>query len=279
MRAFYQLSVALVCLACSKTPAKRNGVPAVPHSAPFSTCLPMPCEQAEKTASGLVMKVLRAGTGSEHATDSDRVRVHYTGWNTDGAVFDSSLPRGEPGLFSVAQVIPGWAEALKRMLVGEQRRVWISARLAYGESPLPGAPAGDLMYDLELVEIIRVPKPPEDVAAPPPSATRTRSGLAYRVLGAGTGKVHPKETDTVVVQYSGWTTDSLLFDSSLLRGGPLSFALAAVIRGFSEGVQRMVVGDKMRFWMPSNLAYGDSPTEPDTPSGMLVYDIELLEIR
>jgi peptidylprolyl isomerase len=82
----------------------------------------------------------------------------------------------------------------------------------------------------------------------------------------------------VRVHYSGWTTAGKLFDSSVARGEPTDFPLNGVIKGWTEGVRLMVVGDKTRFWIPGELAYGNSPSRPGVPSGMLVFDIELLEI-
>jgi hypothetical protein len=120
--------------------------------------------------------------------------------------------------------------------------------------------------------------PPSDVAAPPKTATKTASGLAYVTLTKGSGKIHPFFRDRVRVHYSGWTTDGKLFDSSVARGEPAEFPLNGVIKGWTEGVRLMVVGDKMRFWIPGELAYGNAPSRPGVPSGMLVFDIELLEI-
>jgi peptidylprolyl isomerase len=119
---------------------------------------------------------------------------------------------------------------------------------------------------------------PSDVAAPPKNATKTASGLAYVTLTKGSGKVHPFLSDRVRVHYSGWTTDGKLFDSSVARGEPTEFPLNGVIRGWTEGVRLMVVGDKTRFWIPGELAYGNLPSRPGAPSGMLVFDIELLDI-
>jgi len=255
-----------------QAPAAPTGLPAPPDVA-------APPKDAQKTASGLVTRVLTPGTGKQHPTDSDRVKVHYTGWTKDGKQFDSSVQRGQPATFGVSQVIPGWTEALKLMIPGEKRRLWIPAKLAYGERPRMGAPAGDLTFDVELLEILEAPKTPEDVKAPPATAKRTASGLAYRVLKAGTGKQHPKATDRVTVHYSGWTTDGKLFDSSVQRGQPTTFALNQVIPGWTEGVQLMVEGEKTRFWIPAQLAYGEKPKRPGAPAGMLVFDIELLQIR
>jgi hypothetical protein len=122
------------------------------------------------------------------------------------------------------------------------------------------------------------PPVPEDVKAPPANAKKTASGLAYRVLKPGTGD-SPKATDRVTVHYSGWTTDGKMFDSSVTRGEPTSFPLNGVIKGWSEGVQLMKVGEKARFWIPADMAYGDKPQRPGAPAGMLVFDIELIGIN
>ena len=82
----------------------------------------------------------------------------------------------------------------------------------------------------------------------------------------------------VEVHYSGWTLDGKMFDSSVSRGQPATFPLDGVIKGWTEGVQLMVEGEKTRFWIPGNLAY-DNSSRPDAPRGMLVFDIELLKIK
>ena len=252
--------------------------PTAPAGIPAPEDVAAPPADAKTTASGLATKVLTPGKSKEHPTDNDRVSVHYTGWTTNGQMFDSSVQRGAPTDFGVTQVIPGWTEALKLMTVGEKRRLWIPAKLAYGEKGPPGAPVGALTFDVELLAIMAAPKAPEDVKAAPATAKKTTSGLKYRVLKPGTGKVKPKATDTVTVHYTGWTTDGKMFDSSVQRGEPASFSLASVIKGWTEGVQLMVPGEKTRFWIPAELAYGANP-RPGAPSGMLVFDIELLQIR
>jgi len=192
------------------------------------------------------------------------------------------VSRGEPATFPLDKVIAGWTEGVPLMVVGEARRFWIPAKLAYGETARrPGAPSGMLVFDVELLDIVPGTRPieaPSDVAAPPKNATRTASGLAYLNLTKGNGKVHPYARNRVRVHYSGWTTDGKLFDSSVVRGQPAEFPLNAVIKGWTEGVRLMVVGDKTRFWIPGDLAYGNEPSRPGVPSGTLVFDIELLEI-
>ena len=117
---------------------------------------------------------------------------------------------------------------------------------------------------------------PSDVAAPPSTAIVTPSGLAMRVLVPGHGTDHPTARDHVTVHYAGWTTDGRLFDSSITRGPPATFPLDAVIAGWTEGVQTMVVGERRRLWIPSDLAYEGSP---GAPQGTLVFDVELIAIR
>jgi FKBP-type peptidyl-prolyl cis-trans isomerase len=120
----------------------------------------------------------------------------------------------------------------------------------------------------------QLPAPP-DVKAPPKDSKKTSTGLAYKVLTPGTGKTHPTSMQEVTVHYTGWTTDGKMFDSSVARGGPATFPLNRVIKGWTEGVQLMVEGEKTRFWIPEPLAYrGDRE-----PYGMLVFDVELIKIN
>ena len=96
---------------------------------------------------------------------------------------------------------------------------------------------------------------PADVAAAPADAIKTPSGLASKVIVQGSGTVNPKAEDTVEVHYTGWTTDGKMFDSSVNRGRTAKFPLNRVIKGWTEGLQLMVTGEKRRFWIPGNLAY------------------------
>lgn len=238
-----------------------------------------PPADAQKTKSGLSHKLLAEGTGKDKPRPWDRVTVNYTGWTTDGALFDSTQKRGQPAKFVVDKVFPGWTEGIQLMAKGEKRRLWVPEELAY--KGRPGAPQGTLVFDVELVDIERLPEPPppppvpKDVAGPPKNAKKTESGLAYRVLDKGKGSKHPEATSRVEVHYTGWTTDGKMFDSSVTRGQPITFALNQVIPGWTEGVQLMVEGEKTRFWIPEELAYKG---RPGAPAGMLVFDVELIDI-
>ena len=241
-----------------------------------------PPTDAQKSASGLVSKLLSKGKGTTSPGPHDKVRIAFTAWTPEGDIIDSSIPDGEPRSLLMDDLLPGLAEGLRRMTKWEKRRLWIPAALAAPGRPTRRGPAGPCVFDVELVDFVKVPDPipvPEDVAAAPADAKRTASGLAYRFLKRGKGKEHPTADSTVEVHYSGWTPDGKLFDSSVRRGQSISFPLTGVIKGWTEGVQLMVVGDKARFWIPSELAYGDVPSRPGAPAGPLVFDIELLAVR
>ena len=107
----------------------------------------------------------------------------------------------------------------------------------------------------------------------------TASGLQYKVLNTGTGTIHPKATDKVTVHYHGTLLDGTVFDSSIDRGDPITFGLNQVIKGWTEGVQLMVVGEKTRFFIPSKLAYGNQSTGAIQGGSTLVFDVELIAIN
>jgi FKBP-type peptidyl-prolyl cis-trans isomerase len=105
------------------------------------------------------------------------------------------------------------------------------------------------------------------------------SGLQYKVIKSGSGKVFPKATDTVSTHYHGTLIDGKVFDSSVDRGEPVSFPVNRVIKGWTEALQKMKVGDKWQLVIPSNLAYGNRGTPPNIgPGATLIFDVELLEI-
>lgn len=115
-------------------------------------------------------------------------------------------------------------------------------------------------------------------AAAEPGATRTESGIVIRTLTPGKGD-KPKATDTVRVNYEGKLTNGEVFDSSLKRGEPAEFALNGVIPCWTEGVQRLQVGEKAQLVCPPALAYGDRATGNIPPNSTLVFEVELLEIK
>ncbi len=109
-----------------------------------------PPTDAKRTGTGLSYKILKPGAGAQRPDAGSSVTVHYSGWTTDGKLFDSSYARHEPATFRLNRVIPGWTEGLQLMVEGEKRRFWIPEALAYaGNGPV----TGDLVFDIELVKI------------------------------------------------------------------------------------------------------------------------------
>jgi len=110
---------------------------------------PAPAD-ANRTLTGLAYKILKPGTGGRHPSSTSSVTVHYSGWTTDGKLFDSSYRRHEPATFRLNRVIPGWTEGVQLMVEGEKRRFWIPELLAYAGT---GPVSGDLVFDIELIKI------------------------------------------------------------------------------------------------------------------------------
>jgi len=229
-----------------------------------------PPADAERMENGLITKKLAEGTGKVKLTDEDIARVRVTVWKSDGTLVQH-VPPPQSMVLSVEKMIPGWGLAAQQMVAGEKRRAWIPSALTKGKLK-----EGMLVIDTELVEIVERPVVPADVGGPPADSTKTASGLSYKVLRSGIGTVHPKRNSTVVVHYTGWSTDGVMFDSSVLRGNPAEFALTDVIKGWTEGLQLMVKGEKTRFWVPASLAYAGDKSKPQ---GMLVFDVELIDIK
>ena len=113
---------------------------------------------------------------------------------------------------------------------------------------------------------------------PPPDAKLLSSGVGYKVLRQGDGQRHTDAGSLVRVAYSGWQSDGTLFDSSQSHGKPQIFDLPKVVRGLSQGIVQMVEGEVAKFWIPADLAYGESPPDARLPAGPLVFEIELLNI-
>ncbi len=249
-----------------------------PGDIPAPDDVAAPPAGAAKTAKGVYYKML--STTSKNALNRktpkahDTVTVHYTGWTTDGKMFDSSRTRGKTAEFPLDRVIEGWTDGLQQMAIGEVFRFWIPENLAYkGRS---GAPKGMLVFDVELLGIKQPPTVPDDLMRAPRTALKTRRGIKYKFLKHGTGGQRPKAWDKVTAHYSGWTQDGKMFDSSRMRSRPATFPLTGLIPGWTEVMQKLQVGDSVRVWIPQKYAYKGMSGKP---KGLLVFDIELIEVE
>jgi peptidylprolyl isomerase len=142
------LPVILACVIAGCAAEPEDAMPPAPIPAPPDVAA-VPSD-AQTSPSGLAWKVLKPGTGTTKPTATSQVLAHYTGWTTDGQMFDSSVVRGEPLDYPLGGLIAGWIEGMQMMVKGEKRRFWIPQELAYMGQP--GAPAGMLVFDIELLD-------------------------------------------------------------------------------------------------------------------------------
>ncbi len=232
-----------------------------------------PPADAERTPSGLITKVLQEGTGDYHPDGDDMVAVHYTIWKPSGEKFRSTYDAGQPAIQSLDKVFAGWREGVQLMVLGEKRRLWIPGHLTQND-PTKG-PTGPMIFDVELVNIKPIGDTLAFQAEPPDDAERTPAGARTKRVSPGQGDVKPGPASKVLVNYTGWTTDGKVFDSTSQRGRPTAFPLADVMAPFAEAVQLMVIGEKRMIWIPGQLAAGQWP---GSPRGSLVFEVELLQL-
>jgi FKBP-type peptidyl-prolyl cis-trans isomerase len=259
----------------------------VPGSADMAEAPPdvlLPSADAQKTTSGLATKVLKIGVGSDHPADNDCVSIVFRAWRRDGTLVSTSGHGDEASTQCVRPAMPGIAEALKLMVVGEKRRIWLPADLTHvavvhhAHKQLMDSETSkmDLTFDLELVRILRAPPTPSDLRSPAKGALRMPSGVYMQILKPGVGRSHPSVTSWLTVDYTGWTSDGKLFESTALVDHPRLVPFGMTLPGWQDTLQNMVVGEMVRLWVPAALAYGDNPEDMLLPKGDLIYDLQLL---
>ena len=237
--------------------------------------LSAPPADTAKSKSGLAWRIQEAGEGPSGASKTDHVTWHYRSWDPTGRLLFDTYEKGAPKEMKVGRMLPGYAEAIGMMKVGERRRVWIPAKLAHKKRKRVSA-AGNRIVDLHLVAWSKALPAPADLKRPPKTAKKSPSGLVTQVLARGKGERSPLPADRVEVKYAGWRQKTgENFDFT----GPeetATFGASTVIKGWVEALGTMVVGDKVRVWIPAELAYKGKAGKPQ---GTLVFDIELVNIH
>jgi len=231
---------------------------------------------------GLAYIVVKKGKGDDIKT-GDKAFMQYTGYFTNGKKFDSSHDNGEQDfdfILGRGRVIKGWDIAIVGMKVGEQRRLLIPYEFAYGEkgrAPIP--PKSDLVFDIELSKFEKLDYP--DYGKTTNDTVTLASGLKYIVFEATDG-VKPQPHDTVVVKYVGRFMNGNIFDASYDRNDTLVFNVAEqrVIKGLDEGLLMIHKGEKVRFIIPYQLAYGENGIDPIIPAKSdLIFDVYLQDVK
>ena len=233
------------------------------------------------TPSGLQIKTITDGTG-ESPKDGDLVLLRFNGLLENGVVYASSADMLEPYAYQLGkkQLIAGWEEALKTMKPGGVVKLYIPFNLAYGSKELERIPAySNLFCDLELVEI-KKPAQPYDTTGIVPQ--KTADDITYYMLKEMPEADFAPVGKKVNVHYTGYLLNGTKFDSSVDRNIPFSFKLGAgeVIRGWDIAVAMLRKGEKARFVIPSELAYGSNGAGGVIPpNATLVFDIELIDFE
>jgi peptidylprolyl isomerase len=238
-----------------------------------------------KTPSGLTVEDFVVGDGAE-AVSGGEVEVHYTGYLTDGTIFDTSKKRNRTFTFELGQgrVIKGWDEGVAGMKVGGKRRLVVPAALGYGDRRAGKIPPGaTLVFTIELIGFTPPLPPPQPLTAfdaKPLSTKKVDDGMMVHEFKVGEG-AEAKAGDIVAVHYRGTLkADGTEFDSSLARK-PITFPLGQgrVIKGWDLGIAGMKVGGLRKLEIPAKLAYGERARGKIPANADLVFTVELMQIK
>ena len=238
-----------------------------------------------KTPGEIAVSDYVIGEGAEAVKGGD-VEVHYTGYLTDGTVFDSSRPRNRPFGFELGagRVIKGWDEGVAGMKVGGKRKLVIPSKLGYAERRAGKIPPNStLVFTIELLSFTPPLPPPQPLTAFDGKALASKKldkGLVVADFKLGEG-AEAKAGDTVSVHYRGTLKDGTEFDSSLARPKPLVFALGAgrVIKGWDLGIEGMKVGGLRKLTIPAELAYGEKARGKIPANSDLTFTVELMAVK
>lgn len=233
---------------------------------------------AQQSASGLYYIIDEQGTGASPLL-TDRVKVAYTGYLTNGDVFDESI---EGLSFPVlGNLIPGFAEGISYFNAGGKGKLIIPAHLAYGSQGSGNIPAGAvIVFEIELLYVNYTEENEVDIQTYLSdnnlTAERSASGLYYVINEQGAGE-NPTAADNVTVAYKGYFLNGTVFDESSANG--ISFNLQDVISGWKEGITYFKEGGSGVLLIPSSLGYGNTGNTSIPGGAVLIFDINLVTIN
>ncbi|MHC4923984.1 MAG: FKBP-type peptidyl-prolyl cis-trans isomerase [Planctomycetota bacterium] len=228
--------------------------------------------------SGLKYSVLKAGPGEGNSPRlGERIKVHYTGWTTDGKRFDGSRG-GPPAEFVAGRLIEGWNEALTMMKAGDHWKLTIPADIGYGErgSPPKIPPGATLIFEVELVAVFSMP----DFRAPEPGKSKkTESGMTYEILAEGEGE--PLEpTQSFDLEYAFHTPDGKIIDATASSGRTIiGNADRMNLKFLKEAPYLMKKGGEAVFEVPASLTFGEQRIHPDlAPGSPTIWRLKVLRV-
>ncbi|WP_345742924.1 FKBP-type peptidyl-prolyl cis-trans isomerase [Algibacter mikhailovii] len=232
---------------------------------------------AQRSNSGLYYVIDEPGIG-ENPISTDRVKVSYKGYYTDGTVFDESDDEGIS--FFLQNVISGWAEGLTYFQEGGSGKLLIPSHLAYGSIDYNNIPGGSvLIFDIELIYVNYVTENDQQInsylSANNLEAQKTDSGLYYIIDEPGDGAQVTLQ-DEVSLTYKGYFTNEQVFDES---ASSVNFNLANLIPGFAEGLTKFKEGGSGTLFIPSHLAYGNSAIGGLPAGSVLIFDVEVISVN
>ena len=228
-----------------------------------------PPADALKTKAGLAYEIKKKGEGNV-PSPKDNVTFHVVETTPSGMVLEDTRRDDSPFESYLPQVPLETRQILSEMKAGEVRTVWISN---------PKIMDGFMIVELELLATgpaPEVPDAPENLTQIPTEAEVTQSGISSLVLKKGAGKVSPQINSTVTAHYIVWEANGEVVDTTISKRDAATFPLKNLPTGMQEGVELMVAGEKRRFWIPQELAYGPKEEGSGQPGGLLICEIELV---
>ena len=253
-----------------------SGKPAKPltpaPAAPTAQELAAPPARASKLPSGMSTLLLRPGTGKVQPRTQDWIAFFAIGRRTDGTVVQNTFASPDPIRMQMHRLIPAWQTAFAAMVAGEQRRFWFPAELA-PKNPQTGAQEA-IVFDLELVAVLRTADPPASLKSHDPKATQ--AGLGAWTLTVKPGKPGAKATrqDAALINFTVWNDLGQALATSTLDGRPTLFPLDRVMTSFADCVEGMTIGEVRHCWISA----GANEGFPGAPKGALIFELELLNL-
>lgn len=236
--------------------------------------------------SGLVYSLLVPGAeGAEKPAMGDLIKAHYTGWTTDGKVFDSSRKPRQPGLpvepltIALGDVVEGWNEGLQHCPVGGRIKLTIPPALGYGDAgqgPIPGG--ATLIFDIELLSIEKRALPHVPWPAGDEGVQRSDSGLAWHVIEPGDGK--PLGGRVAICEFTLRNLGGgFVAASPSTQVGPLSVGTSPPrFRFLQEAAQHLSLGSRVLFQVPPDLAFGNRELQNLPANSASLWQLQVVQV-